>query len=268
MKKTALIWIVAVLVTLFSVVFQRLTGPSYPVRGRIDIAGEPVRFEFFRSHESTADAPVVIAIANEDIRGEILWRRLKSHDTLQSLPLVRRGGSLEGFIPRQPAAGKIAYRVILYDGTATRYDLTGEPVVIRFTDPVPRSILVLHILFIFTAMLMSNKVGLDALVRKEAAYRQIVATVALVFVGGLIFGPVVQKYAFGALWTGWPLGHDLTDNKTLVAFLFWLPTLWKARRAGTGRGWVILAAVVTLVIFLIPHSVLGSELDYREMGGD
>ena len=34
--------------------------------------------------------------------------------------------------------------------------------------------------------------------------------------GGMILGPIVQKYAFGAYWTGIPFGHDLTDAKNLV----------------------------------------------------
>ncbi len=38
----------------------------------------------------------------------------------------------------------------------------------------------------------------------------------------MILGPIVQKYAFGELWTGIPFGWDLTDNKTLIAFLFWI----------------------------------------------
>jgi hypothetical protein len=37
----------------------------------------------------------------------------------------------------------------------------------------------------------------------------------------MILGPVVQYYAFGEFWTGVPFGWDLTDNKTLVAVIFW-----------------------------------------------
>ncbi|MCK7537691.1 MAG: hypothetical protein MZV63_45435 [Marinilabiliales bacterium] len=39
---------------------------------------------------------------------------------------------------------------------------------------------------------------------------------------GMILGPVVQKYAFGDLWTGIPFGWDLTDNKTLIAVFAWI----------------------------------------------
>ena len=88
----------------------------------------------------------------------------------------------------------------------------------------------------------------------------------MLLVGGLIFGPIVQKYAFGAYWTGWPFGHDLTDTKTGIAMIFWLIALWRGRNHAKGHIWMIIAALITLLIYLIPHSVLGSELDYTKMG--
>jgi uncharacterized BrkB/YihY/UPF0761 family membrane protein len=83
-------------------------------------------------------------------------------------------------------------------------------------------------------------------------------------IGGLILGPIVQKYAFDAYWTGWPFGHDLTDNKSLVAFIFWVIALAMLSRNRVRRTWVVVAAVVTLVVFMIPHSMLGSEIDYTK----
>ncbi|MCX6335012.1 MAG: hypothetical protein NT092_12035 [Bacteroidia bacterium] len=77
----------------------------------------------------------------------------------------------------------------------------------------------------------------------------------------MILGPLVQKFAFGAFWTGVPFGWDLTDNKTLIAVLFWIlavvMNLKKERPVYT-----VLAAIVLLLIFSVPHSMFGSELDY------
>lgn len=54
---------------------------------------------------------------------------------------------------------------------------------------------------------------------------------------------------------------DLTDNKTLLAFVFFavaLATLkWKYNK------WVVaLAVLVMIAVFTIPHSAYGSEYDY------
>jgi hypothetical protein len=78
----------------------------------------------------------------------------------------------------------------------------------------------------------------------------------------MILGPVVQKYAFGEFWAGWPFGKDLTDNKTLVAFVAWIIAVVRLRKNKEKRGWALAAAIILLAIYLIPHSMFGSELDY------
>jgi hypothetical protein len=78
----------------------------------------------------------------------------------------------------------------------------------------------------------------------------------------------VQKYAFGAYWTGWPNGGDLTDNKTLVMWGVWvllgLAFLVRShwQRSDAGRLATLMAALVMLTVDLIPHSLRGSQLDY------
>lgn len=259
-----LLWLLAVLFTLSLVVYQRRTGPTYPVRGTVEVAGGAVSFKLLRSHNTTADAPLRLAVPDEGVTGELIWRRYRSHDEWRTDPLQREGGELVGAIPRQPPAGKVMYRVRLLDASGGATELTAEPVIIRFKGPVPTVVLAPHILLMFSSMLLAVRTGLQALVVGARLRSYTVATALCLLVGGLILGPLVQKYAFGALWTGWPLGHDLTDNKTAVAMLAWLVALWQSRRPGRGRGWVLAAVCVQLLVYSIPHSLLGSELDYTQ----
>jgi hypothetical protein len=83
-------------------------------------------------------------------------------------------------------------------------------------------------------------------------------------IGGLILGPIVQKYAFDAYWTGWPFGHDLTDNKTAVSFILWVLAYFIIRRNPQKRGWVLAACILQLAVYLIPHSMFGSEIDFTQ----
>lgn len=165
-------------------------------------------------------------------------------------------------LPKQAAAGKIEYTVILTTATGTRLPLNESPIVMRFKGPVPIGILAPHIVCMFLSMLLATRTGLEAVAKRKAAQRFAIWTAGLLFVGGLILGPIVQKYAFGAFWTGWPFGHDLTDNKTAVAMLFWVVSIWRGWKGKDAHRWYISAAVVHLLVYLIPHSVLGSELDY------
>jgi hypothetical protein len=86
-----------------------------------------------------------------------------------------------------------------------------------------------------------------------------------VIIGGFIFGPIVQKYAFGEFWTGFPFGHDLTDNKILIGFIGWLLALIALYKFTNPKRWIVFASILMFIIFLIPHSLLGSELNYNEL---
>jgi hypothetical protein len=114
----------------------------------------------------------------------------------------------------------------------------------------------------FLAMLFSTRAGIEAIRKGRQTYFLSVFTLILLTAGGLFLGPVVQKYAFDAYWTGWPFGHDLTDNKTLIAVIGWLFAVLKLRRNRNARAWAIVAAILLLAVYLVPHSLYGSEIDY------
>ena len=115
-------------------------------------------------------------------------------------------------------------------------------------------------------MLLSNRTALEALDANGRAYGYMLWTIGLLLAGGFIMGPLMQKYAFGALWTGFPFGMDLTDNKTLITMLIWLWAWFQNRKGRNRRGWIVIAGVLLIVVYLIPHSLLGSELDYTQIG--
>jgi hypothetical protein len=119
----------------------------------------------------------------------------------------------------------------------------------------------------FASMMVATRALLEVLRRGErTATGMVVSAMVLLVLGGLFLGPVVQKYAFDAYWTGWPFGTDLTDNKTAVAVLAWLPAVILALRRGRTRWAVIVGWVVMMGVFLVPHSLRGSQLDWSEEG--
>ncbi len=265
MNRPIILWILAILITLSSVIYQRLTGPTRPIRDSVEIAGEEIKYSLLRSHDTSGEAELIIKAPSHNITGTLQYRRYKSFDEWLTVPLERSGDQLISYIPVQPPAGKVMYQVNLNDETGAVYHLTEEPVIIRFTGVVPVYVLIPHIIFMFGAMLLSTRTGLEVIKRRQAEFKLALWTIGLMFIGGLIMGPIVQKLAFGEFWTGWPFGHDLTDNKTVVAWLIWVLALWRGSKSSRGHWYYIIAAIMTIVIFIIPHSVLGSELDYTKM---
>jgi hypothetical protein len=261
MKKT-LFWFLAFVITATSAVYQRMTGPTYPVRGKAALASGMVSFKLPRSAEITSDCKVALEIPDPEVGGRLFYRRFKTNDPWTETVMIREQNRLVGLLPKQPMAGKLVYRVVLTDRGKDIPIGGDQEIVIRFKGHAPLPLLIAHVLVIFAAMLFSTRAGLAALDRKSSPQRLAVWTAVLFFVGGFILGPLMQKFAFGAWWTGFPLGKDLTDSKTLFAMLAWIVALVAGRGGKKNRAWVLAASVVTLLVFLIPHSVLGSELKY------
>jgi hypothetical protein len=115
-------------------------------------------------------------------------------------------------------------------------------------------------------MLLSTRTGLEIFRKeKDNLLKLTYWTLGFLLIGGFVLGPAVQLYAFDAWWTGFPFGTDLTDNKTLIALIVWLTAFFMYKRTTRPRVWAFAAAVVMMIIFLIPHSLLGSELDYNKL---
>lgn len=264
MKKNMLFWILALLITLASAYYQRVTGPTYPLAGKIKLVNEEIKYKLDRNHSGFSSHQVKIHLEEKNISGNVFWKRYKTNDEWTKVEMIRRNDSLVAELPVQPSAGKLMYKISL-NTNGQEINLPEQPVVIRFKGEVPLWILIPHVLFMFTAMLLSTRTGVE--IFSSAPQLKIYMTWTFVFLllGGFVCGPIVQKYAFGEFWTGIPFGFDLTDNKTLIALIGWIFAAVMLIKKKNEKFWVAFAAVVMLIIFLIPHSLLGSELDYKKL---
>jgi hypothetical protein len=264
MRKT-LLWVLAFIIGAGTMVYQRMTGPTYPKGGTATVAGTAVKYRLPRSMVITADAQVAVK-APEPLTGYLEYRRYKTDDDWTRVPLERKGDALMGALPKQPRAGKLLYKVYLAGTDGAGVSLTGEEqVVIRFRGMVPIWVLIPHVLAMLLAIVLAARAGLAALDKKSNPMAFAKWAAIFLFIAGFILGPLMQYYGFGPLWTGFPLGHDLTDNKTLLAMIGWIVALMAGRKGKPARGWVLGAALLMFIVFLIPHSVLGSELDYGKL---
>ena len=262
---TIVIFTASFLVTAGSALFQYMTGPSYPVKGNAVLVGKSISYKLQRSHGGESDCPITISTNDGTISGVLEWKRFKSDDRWTDVPLRLEGGTLSANLPHQPPAGKLEYRIILTKGSESAIIPGTENIVIRFRGDVPWYILIPHILAMFGGMFLSTWTGISAFRKRADLHSPVLWTIATLVAGGFILGPLVQWYAFGAFWTGWPVGSDLTDNKTAIALLSWVVAYAMIKRSQHPGRWAIGASVITLVVYLIPHSLFGSELDYRKL---
>ena len=253
--KKSICWLLAVMITLALSVYQRMTGPTYPQKVTVELNGESYQLKLPRSGVQHDEIVTLKGVPSET-KAQIHYRPYPTESDFTTVDFVQKDGALQAALPVQPVAGKLQYYI-----TVGQKDYpVDEPVVIRFRNDVPAGILIPHILLMFAAMLFAVYTFLLVITRKEYA-KWLKITVATLFIGGFIFGPLVQHAAFGPWWTGFPYGTDLTDNKTLLSFLFFVAALvtlkWKYNK------WVVgLAVLFMVIIFSIPHSAYGSEYDY------
>lgn len=263
-----LIWLAAFLITVTLAVFQRMTGPSYPLRGEVAATDSAEGFDYklLRSHGGEGGLDVAVAAPDHFSAGSLEWRRYPTGEEWTTLPMTRNDeGRFSASVPHQPPAGKVEYRLKFSSTEEILRVPEGEPVVARFRAGVPAWVLIPHILAMFGSMLVSTRAFLEAFRPSSPGPRiSIIVAMGLLILGGLILGPIVQKFAFGAFWTGWPNGADLTDNKTLIAFLAWLPVTILALGGRKLRIALVVGWIVMMGVFLIPHSLRGSEMDWSE----
>jgi hypothetical protein len=259
--KKILFWIIAVVITIAAAMYQRMTGPTYPEKAAVTIEGSEYEISLKRSQTNTL--PCTIGLETPDnITGKIFYRKFRTDEEWVAADMRHDGSRLVGELPSQPAAGKLEYYIILNSPSGSEINISRDkPVVIRFKDNVPAAVMIPHILIMFFAMMLSNLAGLTAAFGRPEQKKYGRWTLWLLLAGGMILGPLVQKFAFGELWTGVPFGWDLTDNKTLIAVLAWILAVVMNRKRDR-PAYTIAAALLLLLVYSIPHSLFGSELDY------
>ena len=206
-RSAALLWIAALALMVGAAVWQRLTGPTHPRRGTTAIAGQDVRWRLLRS--SVSGEPFMVALpAPEGVTGAVHYRRYPTDEPFREVrdeprraerswascrPSPRPGSSSTTSRSRRPP-GRSGSPRASPSSCASR--ATCRPCV-----------LIPHVVTMFVSMMIGIRAALAAALGRPEARRYAWVAVVGIAIGGLVLGPIVQKYAFGAYWTGWPFGE-------------------------------------------------------------
>lgn len=276
--KKIILWSLACIITICAAVYQRHTGPTYPKELDVTLNNNLYELKLVRSLALDERPEVKLKVNDTTVKAKLFSKRFKSYEEYQVAEFSYKVYPVNSFlmnkvfkiyeekglfaeVPQQPAAGKIQYYFEITDSRGTQSYFKESPIVIRFKGGVPGFILLPHILLMFMAMLFSTLAGLMSIIKYPLYKKYSIWTLIVFIAGGMVLGPIVQYYAFGDLWTGIPFGWDLTDNKTLIALIFWILAVAMNRKKDRPL-YTALAALVLLLIYSIPHSLFGSELDY------
>jgi hypothetical protein len=200
-----------------------------------------------------------------------------------SVPMQAQGEdsrTFHGIIPSQPIRTKVYYYLSIMDKSENeltlphRVNLLNKPFMIKFKGKVSPVVLIAHIIAIFAGLFFVFLVFFPAvdLLKGKDTLRDVsnisLLAVLFIFLGGLPLGWWVTYQTLGVLWEGIPIGWDITDSKTLIVFLYWLVLLYLMKGTILKKDdrlnvfgnksisiFVILGVILTILIYLIPHSI-------------
>ena len=119
MKKNILFWTLAVIITVGSAVYQRMTGPTHPLKGKVILANREIKYTLDRSCDTSTNYKLQIKTGDPSIVGFIIWKRYKTNDEWNKVQMNYIDGKLSGELPKQPMAGKLQYSVMLKSNAST-----------------------------------------------------------------------------------------------------------------------------------------------------
>ncbi len=208
----------------------------------------------------------------------------KEESEYTSLKMKRAAGDdnlFSAFIPSQPKGKRAYYYLSLSDSQGKRIltlpektGLLNDPLLIKFKGKVATSILGAHIwamfgsiFFVFLVLFSSWQIlkGKDS-IRELSIYA--LFTTILSFLGGVPLGILVTNQTFGEYWGGFPVFTDITDSKTSILIFYWAIFLFLIKGSAFKKDkslnllkdktlafFGILGFLLTLMIYLIPHSL-------------
>ena len=268
MKKSILFWSIALIITVISAVFQKMTGPSIPKSGSVIFDGKTISYKFEKSHSSSSNCPVEIVTGDPLIRGTLKWR--VNYKDLDPFDSVKMSGDeiLRAELPAQSPRKKLQYFVELSkvnsSSSSSLIPLTVSsstmvpaeaPVIISFKGDVPLIIMILHIFAMFYAMMLSTRTALEIFQERPKIKSLALSTVVFLFIGGFVLGFLMNYFAYNQIWIGVPFGNDITSNKTLIAFAGWGLACFMIRKDAAPKLFAVLAALIMFIVYSIPHSV-------------
>src|SRR5574341_84746 len=185
--------------------------------------------------------------------------------------------TLVAYINRQPKGEKFFYYFEAQDSIGTVVASLGresQPLHLRFEGKVPGYVIGPHIFCMFAGVFFAFLAlfGALGLLRNQEEVNQVARkvgwTALFILLGGFPLGIMVARAAVGgAGWGGFPLGNDITDNKTLMIFLFWLLLVILGKgsifqrnpeknlvKPGTYGKLTLVGFILLLGLYLIPHS--------------
>jgi hypothetical protein len=225
--------------------------------------------------ETPLQADITAGPAGSEIKAFIFYRSKGRPFQVAEMRLLEPGRYF-GSIPPQVRGDKLEY----YIEARTSSDIVArvpakqkaEGFVVSIEGRANRYLLGAHIAMIFAALffyIFAGYLSYQALQHRRSLLfipRVAFLGTAAFFIASIPLGMAVAYQTYGQIWSGFPVGGDLTDNKSLAILIYWAicavlyrGSLWRKDPSHDFLPMVTLpyvhlaGAVITVVLFALPH---------------
>ena len=156
MKRTTLFWIIAIVSTLIFAVYQRVTGPTYPLSGSVTLESKTIKYKLERSHSSGSNYLLAINTGDPSIRGTLYFKKFNTKSDYTEV-VMSGSDTLKAELPAQARLQKLDYYIKLFKEQSSVQVPAEKIVTIRFKDDVPLWVLIPHVFAMFFAIIFSGE---------------------------------------------------------------------------------------------------------------
>lgn len=269
-----------ILITLLIFVVARRISKNRPTELEMSLGDIQITHSTVYEHVGPGQPEILLSVIPPvEIDAEVRYRApgTEEFETVGMSEISK--GTWSARLPARDKGGRLEYGLRISSektaegGTATSSSEVGY-YLIKFKGEVSVTIIILHVLCMFAAFffIIEALLGAFAILFKGEEREFVVAqsrwVLLFTFLGGWPLGFALNWQTYGVLWEGFPFGYDITDNKTQLIAIFWIiiaALSWKSfacRRTGrdlAGAGVyavaVIIASILSLGLYLVPHSL-------------
>jgi len=249
MKQSIILWLGAFVITFLSGYLQSITSPYYPITGTIGVEGNKVSYKFDKVYRSKDEYRVIIRSDRKDLTGKLQWKK-KGEGELYETELKLTNEIFFAEIPKQLALTKIEYRVILsYQNKSYFLPKENFWVKLEFLGKVSLMIMFMYNLTLFGALLLSFRTALEFFNENEKIKKLTLFTVSTFFINTFVFGSLKRSYELDAIGKKILPISAMFSIESILIFLVWLTTMILIFNIGKYRIIVLVAGIITLIIF-------------------
>jgi hypothetical protein len=183
-------------------------------------------------------------------------------------------------IPTQEKGKRAYYYLMVEDKQGNKVTLPDKiesidpPFMLKFKGKTPAILIIAHVVGMSAGLFftfLSFFFAIDILLNKDILGQlswAMLFNATSVFIGGIVLGAWVTHYTFGGYWEGVPIGWDITDNKTLIIFLYWIIMLFLMKGTTFKKDeklnllkpkplatFTLIGVLLTILLYLVPHSI-------------